>query len=217
MNPSAIKPNFDDFSKISSISHISEKRKSENNLESQFLAELRQEFLDGILVFSEQGELIYSNKNACTILGRLHQDCLDTSTIPEEILHICHSLMQSRNRFPRQNWLIELDIITQEGAILHIRAPWLKINFMDRPCLLLVLEDRQQAIVNIVMEEAKQYGLTSREKEVWMLHRQDLTYKQIAAKLNITPHTVKKHMKNIHSKQKNCVLGIPEFSASYAS
>lgn len=217
MNFSAFHNDFENLDKISSISSVSAKRESKNTLEAQFLSQIHQEFLDGILVFAEAGELIYYNKSASTILGRLHQNCLDANTIPEEILHICQSLTQSRNRFPHQNWLAELDIVTQEGAILHIRARWLKTNLMDRSCLLLVLEDRQQAIVNIVMEEAKQYGLTSREKEVWMLHRNDLTYKQIAAKLNITPHTVKKHMKNIHSKQKDCMLDITDFSTGYGS
>ncbi|NEP55025.1 MAG: hypothetical protein F6K65_42090 [Moorea sp. SIO3C2] len=69
--------------------------------------------------------------------------------------------------------------------------------------MILVIEDRRQAIDNILIEEAKQYGLTPREKEVWMLHRGDLTYKEIATKLEITPNTVKKHMRSIHAKKRD--------------
>lgn len=184
-------------------------------VKSQFLIELHREFLDGILVFTEQEQLIYANENAHRILSRLHGDRFSPTRIPDEISHICQSLIQSRRCFPHQNWLVELDIYTQDATILHIRARWLKVEMMEHPCLLLVIEDRQQAIVNIAMEEAKQYGLTSREKEVWMLHRNDLTYKQIAKELGITPHTVKKHMKNIHSKRKDSMLDVADFPRSY--
>ncbi|MEA5462732.1 helix-turn-helix transcriptional regulator [Leptothoe sp. PORK10 BA2] len=215
MNTPAIQPDFRSLYEISSNFSVTGQEGSKKNLEARFLAELHQEFIDGILVFAERGELIYSNKNACTILGRLHQDDPGGALVPEEIVHICQSLTQSRVQFPHQNWLVELDIVTQDGAILHIRARWLNTNLIERPCLLLVLEDRQQAIASIVMEEAHQYGLTSREREVWVLHRNDLTYKQIAVELGITPHTVKKHMKNIHSKQKDYTVDISDFATSY--
>jgi DNA-binding CsgD family transcriptional regulator len=52
------------------------------------------------------------------------------------------------------------------------------------------------------MEEAQHYGLTDRETEIWMLQRANYTYKQIADELFIAPNTVKKHMQNIHLKQK---------------
>ncbi len=160
------------------------------------------ECMDGVLVFSEQQTLLYASEGAHKILNRLHQEAMSENIIPDEILHICQLLTKCRQCFPHQNWLIEFDIFTRDGVILHIRSRWLKVEQLDQPCLLLVVEDRQQAITNIVMEEAKQYGLTPREKEVWMLHRNDLTYKQIAIELGITPNTVKKHMRSIHGKKK---------------
>jgi DNA-binding CsgD family transcriptional regulator len=54
-----------------------------------------------------------------------------------------------------------------------------------------------------VSEESQKYGLTCREQEIWLLHRANYTYKQIALELCITPNTVKKHMKSIYSKQKS--------------
>lgn len=114
----------------------------------------------------------------------------------------CQALIESRHLFPNQNWLLEFDIFTHESTALHIRARWLKMGTFNQPCLLLTIEDRQQAIQNIVMEEAEKYGLTPREKEVWLLHHNNCTYKEIAAELGITPNTVKKHMKNINAKQK---------------
>lgn len=171
-----------------------------------FAMDLIKEFIDGILVFTEQKQLLYASDGAHKTLSRLQQDSPSEQKIPEEIWHICQALIQSRHCFPHQNWLIEFDIFTQDATTLHIRSRWLKVDTLDHPCLLLVLEDRQQAILNIVIEEAKQYGLTPREKEVWMLHRKELTYKQIAAELGITPNTVKKHMRSIHAKKKQSTL-----------
>jgi DNA-binding CsgD family transcriptional regulator len=81
----------------------------------------------------------------------------------------------------------------------------LNIENLQLSCLLITVEDRDKAIKNIAVEEAQSYRLTRREKEVWLLHRDRYTYKQIASELCITPNTVKKHMKSIHAKQKeNC-------------
>jgi DNA-binding CsgD family transcriptional regulator len=55
----------------------------------------------------------------------------------------------------------------------------------------------------MAFEEVQRYGLSVREGEVWVLHRKGYTYKDIAQKLNITPNTVKKHMKSILIKPRN--------------
>ncbi|MUG91303.1 winged helix-turn-helix transcriptional regulator [Scytonema sp. UIC 10036] len=47
------------------------------------------------------------------------------------------------------------------------------------------------------------YGLTPREAEIWFLYRSRCSYKEIAERLYISVNTVKKHMKNIHSKQQS--------------
>lgn len=161
------------------------------------------ECLNGILVFTTQQNLVYASDDAYDILSCFHSQGINNyGDIPEEILHICQSLIQSRLLFPHQNWLMEFDIVTQNAAIIHIRSRWLKGETLEEPYLILLLEDRQQAVTHILLEEAKKYGFTPREKQVWMLHRNSLTYKQIAKKLDITPNTVKKHMRSIHAKRK---------------
>ncbi|WP_161635017.1 helix-turn-helix transcriptional regulator [Leptolyngbya sp. Heron Island J] len=126
--------------------------------------------------------------------------------VPQEICQICQSLMEVRNLFPNQCWLTQFDIFIENLAILHIRARWLTVDKLDQPYLLLLIEDRQTTINKIVSQEAEQYGLTPREREVWLLHRRGRTYKQIALELEITPNTVKKHMKSIHSKRKKVMF-----------
>ncbi|MEA5462738.1 helix-turn-helix transcriptional regulator [Leptothoe sp. PORK10 BA2] len=177
------------------------------NAEHPFSLAWLKECLQGILVFTDQQDLVYASDDAYQIVNRLHGQDMEAhmeghEKIPEEIWHICQSLIQSRHRFPHQNWLMEFDIVTQDSAIVHIRSRWLKENSLEYPYLILLVEDRQQAVTNILMEEARKCGFTPREKQVWMLHRNSLTYKQIAKKLGITPNTVKKHMRSIHAKRK---------------
>lgn len=52
----------------------------------------------------------------------------------------------------------------------------------------------------ILPEEEKDYHLSTREKEVLSLLVDGLSYKMIAAKLNITYDTVRAHMKKIYEK-----------------
>lgn len=170
--------------------------------ESHWDGGLIEQYLGGILVFTDQIELIYVNQLAQDILCQLTQASFDEQLIPEEILHICRSLIKSRTLFPEQNWLTEFDIFTSSSTTLHIRSRWLNVDNINHACLMLILEDRQKAIINIYLNEAEKYGLTPREKDVWLLHHKGHTYKQVAKELGITPNTVKKHMRSIHAKTK---------------
>lgn len=104
--------------------------------------------------------------------------------------------------FPHQSWLIEAEIFTDSFVAFHVQVQWLQLEIVEEPCLLLTVTDQYQSLKNIALNEAQNYGLTGREKEIWLLYRANYTYKQIASELGITPNTVKKHMKNIHVKQK---------------
>lgn len=171
--------------------------------ESQTLdAALLEDCLGGILIFDSQQQLVYANGEAHRVLNQLQQGSTTNCLVPNEIWHICQSLIQSRHLFPEQNWLIEFDIFTSTATALHICSRWLNLDTIVDPCLLLTIEDRQQAIISLVLEEAERYGLTPREKEVWLLQHNNYTYKQIAAELGITPNTVKKHTRSIYAKKK---------------
>ncbi|HEY9628206.1 MAG TPA: LuxR C-terminal-related transcriptional regulator [Coleofasciculaceae cyanobacterium] len=160
-----------------------------------------EDLIDGILILTDQKKILYVNDSARRILQQLNQAQSSFELVPAEIWHICQSLIHSRNLFPEQQWMIESEVFTDSSAF-HIRVRWLKLTSVEHPCLLLIIEDRYQAIRNMAIEESERYGLTPREQEVWILHRSGLTYKQIAVQLCITPNTVKKHMKSIYVKQK---------------
>ena len=174
----------------------------QNNIQFDCLEEVIEELTNGILIVSEQRELIYANSCASRILRQLNHSKTQANSVPEEIWHICQSLISSRDLFPHQCWLIESEVVTDSSVAFHVQAQWLKGKAPANTYVLLTLTDQSQSIKVIVIEEAYKYGLTPRETEVWLLHRANYTYKEIAAELEITPNTVKKHMKSIHVKQK---------------
>lgn len=197
----------------------SQRRKSQTMSRESTLSQIRdqtllpkgviEDLIDGILILTEQRELIYANDCARRILRQLNRGGVLTSLVPKEVWHICQTLIESRSLFPEQYWLIESKIFVSSSVAFNVRARWLKLDEIEHPCLLLIVRDQYQNIKDIAIEEAQKYGLTSREKEIWLLHRASYTYKQVAAELCITPNTVKKHMKSIYSKQKS-ILGLQE-------
>lgn len=126
---------------------------------------LVEEFIGGVLIFNDQQKLIYASESAYRVLGQLKQAEDSQDPIPSEIWHICTSLMQSRHLFPNQNWLIEFDIFTSAATTLHICSRWLNLDVIDHPYLLLTIEDRQQTILNLIIEEADRYGLTPEKRK----------------------------------------------------
>lgn len=158
--------------------------------------------IDGILIVSTESELIYVNDIASRILRQLNQNKLPVNFPPKEIWHICQSLIQSRHLFPDQTWQIASDIFVDSSSVFKVHARWFQAMNIDSNCILITIKDYYQTIKNIAVEESQKYGLTPREREVWTLQRANYTYKEIAAELCITPNTVKKHIKSIHSKQK---------------
>jgi ATP/maltotriose-dependent transcriptional regulator MalT len=192
-----------DFVKISKNHTVSQSYSFHKSCEQSTLPqEVIDDLLDGVLILTETREMIYANDCARRVLRQLNQERSLANQIPEEVWHICQSLIDSRHLFPNQYWLIESKVFIGNSIVFNVRARWLKLEGNERPCLLLSIRDQCQYIKDIVNEESQKYGLTSREKEIWLLHRANYTYKQVALELCITPNTVKKHMKSIYSKQK---------------
>lgn len=161
--------------------------------------------IGSILVLTDDHRILYATENLRRKLNELTETEENGQLVAQELIFICQVLKQCRDCFPNQNWAIEFDIFTKDAIALHIRSRWLKLDDVDRPCILLVVEDRQQLVQDMMLDEAQDWGLTEREQEVWLLHQDGYTYKRIADKLYITINTVKKHMRSIHAKRKACV------------
>ena len=198
--------------KINKISNTAEKQKNQdeilhnldaaNSLPVALLQYVLEDLMKGILILTEQKQLIYINEYANILISKLNQCQSRTNSLPEEIWHVCQALIDSGNLFPNQLWQIESEVVTDNSSAFHLKVQWLRLDPTENPLLLLIIEDRHQSSRKMMIEDAQKYGFTPREMDVWLLHQANYTYKQIATELDITPNTVKKHMKSIHVKRK---------------
>ncbi len=158
-------------------------------------------FIDGVLILTDRGEWVYANTQAHRICFSDLQDALQPNAVAQEIWHVCQSLIESHELFPKERIIIESEVTTDNSLTYRIRARWLELDESERRFLLVTLEDRHQSSANLAIADVQKYKLTPREAEVWLLRRANHSYKEIAAKLFITLNTVKRHMKNIYAKQ----------------
>lgn len=157
---------------------------------------LVESLIDGAMILTNTGELVVSNNNASQICHQLtHQLTQNLSRVPQQIWHCCQALIENQLKF------IDDEIKTDEAVAIRIRAWWLAAGYADQPHLFVTLEDQHQAAEHRAQAEARKYGLTDREAQVWSLRRAGCSYKTIAADLHIAEDTVKKHIKSIHAKR----------------
>lgn len=171
-------------------------------------------FVDGVLIVTEQGECIHANEFGRKICHQFSQGNSQGNSIPPSIWHVCESLIDSRELFPDQKMIIEAAIELSDLATFRVRVRWLELEKNDTSYLLVTIEDRNQSTHNAAIAEAKKFGLTPREAEVWLLRRANYSYKDIASKLYITLNTVKKHMKSVYAKQQGNLWEDEEKKAS---
>lgn len=170
--------------------------------QDSILQEVLLKLTDGILIITQEGKIAFANDCACRILRQVNQDRGTTDVIPREITFLCNSLSEIRRQFPGQHWIVSNKICISSSITFSVHARYMKLDTLGKYCIVLVLKDQYQLVKTIAIEEARKYGLTDRETEIWLLQRANYTYKQIASELFIAPNTVKKHMQNIHLKQK---------------
>lgn len=168
---------------------------------------------DGIMILSDDGELIYHNYYAHSICHQLNPGESVTDKIPDVIWRSCEALIGSRELYADQPVVIESEIVLSRSNAYRIRVRWLTLEDPDRPYLVVLLEDRRQSMQNRALAEALLYNLTPRQAEVWLLRREGFSYQQIATELYITVNTVKRHLKEIHLKQK--MANDPEYQVAY--
>ena len=157
--------------------------------------------IDGILILTEQGELIKANASANRICQQIVRDCSPSNSEVKEILPVCQSLIKSYLPILKEKTaVIESEISIGKLGGFRIRTQWLHLEKTKPLYQLIVIEDRFQSLQNLVNTQVYQYGLTPREAEVWLLSQTNHSYQEMAEKLYITQNTVKKHMKNIHAK-----------------
>ena len=163
--------------------------------------EVLDKLIDGILILTEQGELIKANASADRICQQIVRDCPSSNSEVEEIWPVCQSLIKScLPVFKAKTAVIESEISMGKIGDFRLRTQWLRLEETETFYQVIVIEDCSQSLQNLVNTQVHQYGLTPREAEVWLLSQTNHSYQEIAEKLYITQNTVKKHMKNIYAK-----------------
>ncbi|MEO1401259.1 MAG: LuxR C-terminal-related transcriptional regulator [Cyanobacteria bacterium J06635_1] len=157
--------------------------------------------VDGILILTETGQWVQGNSAARHICDRITGEQPGYGTVPPEIWRACQALIDSRSQYPRRSFIIEADVEVSPHEHFRIRARWFEVSDSPRPYILVILEDRRRSMQNLAITEVARYDLTPREADVWLLHRKDYMYQEIAEELHISINTVKKHMKNINAKR----------------
>lgn len=170
-----------------------------SNSPLEFLQAVLESFVDGILVLTEHKEQKYANQMAVQLCQQLTGK---SYAIPQEVWQVCEALIGSRELYPNQPVVVESEVEC-EVTKLRIRAQWLSFEAFQCPCLLVRLQDQNQASQGLAIAEAQSWGLTERETQVWIRRRAGYNRKQIAEELYIALDTVKKHLKNIQTKRQN--------------
>ncbi|MDJ0707846.1 MAG: LuxR C-terminal-related transcriptional regulator [Leptolyngbyaceae cyanobacterium MO_188.B28] len=158
-------------------------------------------WFDGVLILSQQGRWVQANLAASQICDRLAPGSSEAQITPSPIWSVCLDLIHNPSQSPHHPLIAEAEIRLNENDFFRIRARWFNYSDSPLPHLLVILEDRGRSIYAQAISEVDLFNLSPREAEVWLLHRTHFSYKEIAAELFISVHTVKKHMKNIRNKQ----------------
>lgn len=158
-------------------------------------------FIDGVLILTTERELVHSNELARLICKQIAPTEKQTNAIPQQVWHVCETLLDCSESYPNQPVIIDWELPTSNAQSIRIRARWFKLDALPQKCILVTLENQNQSLESLALSEVKAYGLTPREAEVWLLRRANYAYREIASQLFISLNTVKKHLKNIRLKQ----------------
>lgn len=160
------------------------------------------DWIDGILILTEDGRCVESNRLGREICDRIAQDYPCKDHLPTEVWEVCRILIQSRQHFPNHLGVAESEVkLRNSYNYFRMRAQWIRLGHTPDPHILIILENQTHSKQNLAITEAIKYGFSPREADVWELHRIGYSYQEISARLHIAINTVKKHMKNTYAKQ----------------
>ena len=177
---------------------------------SIFFQAIFESMMQGVLILNDKREVIQANRRGQELcrqlgqqLGQQEQNNTPVDAIPDAIWNVCRSLLSSRQEFPEYEVIPEEEIEMSDATHLKVYAQWLNFADSDESYMLVTLEDRSEMLRNLARWDARRYGLTAREAEVWMLKCQGYSYDDIADELYISRNTVKKHLKSITLKRES--------------
>jgi DNA-binding CsgD family transcriptional regulator len=183
------------------------------------LAMMFETFLDqlfpfqGFLLLDSRGKLVHRSPKAEQFCVELHLNAVETHhrqpwsseglNLPAEIKILTQHLVESRQLFTDLYIQLEDVVVVNETTRLQLQARWVTLSAHAAPYIVVMIENLTDAVHQQALFDARQYQFTQREAEVWELHLQGLTYRQMGEQLYISVNTVKRHMKSIHSKRRD--------------
>ena len=173
-----------------------------------FLGQLlpSQEFL----LLTPSGHVIQSTSKARELCGSIHSvlvsDMVSLKALPQPVKQLHQLLMDSRAEFPGLPLQMTEQIMLDNGLQISFNGEWINLEGELSDCILIKIEDVTQTMAQRARCDACRYNFTPRETEVWALHMQGLSYREVGQQLFITMSTVRKHMKSIHSKRRSILV-----------
>ncbi|MEM9265844.1 MAG: helix-turn-helix transcriptional regulator [Cyanobacteria bacterium P01_F01_bin.13] len=161
--------------------------------------------VDGLLIVGASGRILQANAMAarvCHSLTPSDAPVLGISQVPEALWTVCQPIFKNIASGIETHLGLEMDIADAQQHPIRVRIQPLNLKVQQEDCLMLILEDRQQARRRRAIADGKRYGLTPREVDVWELRLWEQSYETIANTLFITENTVKKHVKSILAKRR---------------
>lgn len=168
---------------------------------ADFLQEVIEGLEDGILILSQTSGVVHANASAHRLCCQFNQGDFNPNFVPSVIWNLYKLLLDNRYLFSDKLLILSHEIVLDKSNVFRIRGRLLDLEGFEAPCLLVTIENQYESLKNVALTEVKKFDLTPREAEIWFLYRSNYSYKEIATKLYITINTVKKHMKNIHTKR----------------
>lgn len=171
----------------------------------------------GVLVLSSDLRLLYHNYKAKQLCQLLSQERLTDRSLPRPLTDLCRKVVNDQ-RAIAATLATEWEIATGQVVRLSARLMWPSTEpdpdarsplveapcNQASPCVVVFIENYHDRIQQEAKIQQQKYDLTERETEIWSLLQQELTYQEIAQKLQISLNTVKTHVKNVYAKRRSC-------------
>ncbi len=161
---------------------------------------------EGVLVITRNLRPVYTNLKARNLCQQLNQGEENDASLPAVITEICHRLIRAG-----LDDLLVAEYQGNQGQRVRMRVRWLLTGATSSSptnqerCILVLLENCNEALMEDLWIDRQKYDLTDREAEIWMFLRQEYAYQEIADILQISLNTVKTHVKNVYAKRRSAL------------
>ena len=168
---------------------------TETDSEATLALELiKQRSVPAMFIVGSDDRVLYANEQTLNIFK-------DPKSIPAEVQEFCHRIRTRAADAPFDPTGMDCAVFRGPGDGLYSFRGFLIRGQKNAPSHVMVLVEKVVERGPINSKKArKDFGLSDREIEVVELLAQGLCNKEISAKLYVSEHTVKGHLKNITRK-----------------